>query len=262
MKNIALRADSLRASIEKTLILPGISVQFTAGCWTSVVGPNGAGKSTLLKALCGLLPSEGKIELLGQVLAQWDARERARQLAWLGQDSASVDELSVADVVMLGRLPHQSWLSVPSEEDMSAVQWAMRSCEVHEWHARRVGELSAGERQRVLLARALAVRARVLVMDEPLTNLDVPHQAQWVQVMRGLVKQGITVISVLHELQVALMADEMLIMAHGHAQHLGACDSPATHEALRQAFDLRLQVRMLDGQAMVLMDIRKETHAN
>ena len=226
------------------------------------MGPNGAGKSTLLKALCGLLPSVGKIELLGESLATWDVKERARQMAWLGQETASVDELSVQDVVMLGRLPHQSWLDVPSDEDHSAVQWAMQSCEVQAWAVRRVGSLSAGERQRVLLARALAVQAKVLVLDEPLANLDLPHQAQWVQVMRGLVAQGTTVISVLHELQVALMADEMLIMGGGRALHHGASDSAATHEALRQAFDARLQVRLLDGHAVVLMDMKKDKDAN
>lgn len=222
-----------------------------------MVGPNGAGKSTLLKALCGLLPSDGKIELLGEPLADWDAKERARQLAWLGQESASVDELSAADVVMLGRLPHQDWLSVPSQVDQAAVQWAMQSCEVVAWAARRVGSLSAGERQRVLLARALAVQAKVLVLDEPLANLDVPHQAQWVQVMRGLVKQGTTVISVLHELQVALMADEMLIIGNGRALHHGACDDPQTHIALRQAFGERLNVHFLHGQAVVLMEMKQ-----
>ena len=226
------------------------------------MGPNGAGKSTLLKALCGLLPSVGKIELLGTPLTHWDANERARQLAWLGQEAASVDELSVQDVVMLGRLPYQDWLGVPSDADHAAVQWAMQSCEAQAWAVRRVGSLSAGERQRVLLARALAVQAQVLVLDEPLANLDVPHQAQWVQVMRGLVAQGTTVISVLHELQVALMADEMLIMGGGRALHHGACDSAQTHEALRQAFDARLQVRLIEGHAVVLMDMKKDKDAN
>ena len=255
MKNIALCADSVSASIGNTQILHGISAQFKAGCWTSVVGPNGAGKSTLLKALCGLLPYEGRVELGGQALAQWPPRERAKHLAWLGQGEGGADDLSVYDVVMLGRLPHQAWLGGANPADHDAVQWAMHSCEVQEWPTRRLSELSAGERQRVLLARAFAVKAQLLVMDEPLANLDLPHQAQWVRVVRGLVAQGITVVSVLHELQVALMADEMLIMAQGKALHHGRCDSPATHDALRQAFGARLQVRSLDGQAVVLMDV-------
>jgi iron complex transport system ATP-binding protein len=255
MKNIALRAESIRVSIGNSSILHGIDAHFTQARWTSVVGPNGAGKSTLLKALCGLMPYQGEVAMFGQALQSWLPKERARQMAWLGQDSASVDELSVEDVVMLGRLPHQDWLGSPSPADHAAVRWAMDACELKGWGARRVGELSAGERQRVLLARVLAVQAKLVVMDEPLANLDVPHQAQWVRVVRGLVAQGITVISVLHELQVALMADEMLILAEGRALHHGACEAQATHEALAQAFDSRLKVKSIDGQAVVWMAV-------
>ena len=254
MKNIALCADSVSASIGNVQILHSISALFTAGRWTSVVGPNGAGKSTLLKALCGLLLYEGTVELGGQSLAQWQPRERAKHLAWLGQGEGGADDLSVYDVVMLGRLPHQAWLGGVSVADHEAVLWAMQSCEVQDWPTRRLSELSAGERQRVLLARALAVKAQLVVMDEPLANLDLPHQAQWVRVVRGLVAQGITVISVLHELQVALMADEMLVLQSGKTLHHGPCSAADTHEALRLAFGKRIQVRSLDGHAVVLMD--------
>ena len=254
MKNIALSADSLSASIGNAQILHGITAHFAAARWTSVVGPNGAGKSTLLKALCGLLPFEGTVELGGRALALWHPRERAKHLAWLGQGEGGADDLSVYDVVMLGRLPHQAWLGGVSAADHEAVLWATRSCEVHEWHTRRLGELSAGERQRVLLARALAVKAQLVVMDEPLANLDLPHQAQWARVVRGLVAQGITVISVLHELQVALMAEEMLILQSGKSLHHGPCRDAATHAALRHAFDNRIEVRSLDGHAVVLME--------
>jgi iron complex transport system ATP-binding protein len=255
MKNIALCADFVSANIGNVQILQSISAQFKAGCWTSVVGPNGAGKSTLLKALCGLLPYEGTVQLGGRALAEWPPRERAKHLAWLGQGEGGADDLSVYDVVMLGRLPHQAWLGGANPADHEAVLWAMHCCEVQEWPTRRLSELSAGERQRVLLARALAVKAQLLVMDEPLANLDLPHQAQWVRVVRGLVAQGITVVSVLHELQVALMADEMLILAKGRTLHHGACEAQATHEALAQAFDSRLKVKSIDGQAVLWMAV-------
>jgi iron complex transport system ATP-binding protein len=255
IKNIAIHADSLAASLGNQPILHDVHAQFSKARWTSVVGPNGAGKSTLMKALCGLLPFSGKVELLGRPLMQWPPKQRAQQLAWLGQDSASIDELCVADVVMLGRLPHQDWLSAPSQSDHDAVQWAMHACEVSKWAAKRVGELSAGERQRVLLARVLAVNAQLVVMDEPLTNLDVPHQARWVRIVRDLVAQGITVVSVLHELQVALMADEMLILAEGRVVQHGDAGHPDTHVALRQAFGGRLKVHPLNGQFVVLMDM-------
>jgi ABC-type cobalamin/Fe3+-siderophores transport system ATPase subunit len=98
------------------------------------------------------------------------------------------------------------------------------------------------------LARALAVQADVLLMDEPLANLDPPHQADWLEVVQGLVAQGKTVISVLHEITMALHADEMVVMAQGRVTHQGACDAAATHRALEAVFDHRIAIHPLDGQ--------------
>ena len=130
MNSIAISARQIGASIGNRLILQGIDLQLPAGRWTSIVGPNGAGKSTLLKVLAGLLPHaavQGEVQLLGRPLAQIPARERARQLAWLGQNEGSADDLTSYDVAMLGRLPHQPWLAPPSAADHAAVEQALRS---------------------------------------------------------------------------------------------------------------------------------------
>jgi ABC-type cobalamin/Fe3+-siderophores transport system ATPase subunit len=220
--------------------------------WTSIVGPNGAGKSTLLKVLAGLLPYQGEVTLLGQSLATLPRRERARELAWLGQSEVSGDDLTVWDVAMLGRLPHQTWLGSPSAADHAAVEQALKATQAWDWRARTLGQLSGGERQRVLLARALAVQAKVLLMDEPLANLDPPHQADWLGLVRTLVKQGCTVVSVLHEISMALQADEMLVVAHGRVTHQGACGDAATHRALEQVFDGRIAIHALGAQWVAL----------
>ena len=125
MNLIAIGAYGISASVGNHLILPGIDLQLPAGRWTSIVGPNGAGKSTLLKVLAGLLPRaavQGEVRLLGRPLAQIPARERARQLAWLGQNEGSADDLTSYDVAMLGRLPHQAWLAPPGAADHAAVE--------------------------------------------------------------------------------------------------------------------------------------------
>ncbi len=248
MENIAIHAHSIRASLENVEVLHGLDLTVPAGRWTSIVGPNGAGKSTLLKVLAGLLPCSGTVHLLGMPLSQMPRRQRAQTLAWLGQNESTADDLSVWDVAMLGRLPHQPWLSAPSAQDRVAVEQALRSTQAWEWRERPLGQLSGGERQRVLLARALAVQAQVLLMDEPLANLDPPHQADWLAVVHDLVAQGKTVVSVLHELTMALHADEMVVMAQGRALHQGACDHPDTHRAVESVFDHRIAVRGLDGQ--------------
>jgi iron complex transport system ATP-binding protein len=248
----AIQARSIGVSLGGTQVLHGIDVALPAARWTSVVGPNGAGKSTLLKALAGLLPHTGEVQLLGRPLAQWRGRERARRLAWLGQGEQGADDLSVWDVAMLGRLPHQPWLAPPSEADVTAVEQSLRATQAWEWRQRPLGALSGGERQRVLLARLLAVNADVLLMDEPLANLDPPHQADWLLLVRHLVASGKTVVSVLHEIGMALHADHMVVVADGRVRHQGACDDPVTHHALEQVFDRRVAIHPLGDQWVAL----------
>ncbi len=252
--SIAMQATSLRAGLGNVEVLQGIDLALQAGCWTSIVGPNGAGKSTLLKVLAGLLPHSGTVTLLGQPIASLPGRVRAQQLAWMGQNEVSGDDLTVWDVAMLGRLPHQPWLAGPSAADHLAVEQALRATQAWDWRARTLGQLSGGERQRVLLARALAVQAQVLLMDEPLANLDPPHQTDWLGVVRELVRQGKTVVSVLHEISFALHADQMLIMAAGRVTHQGACADAATHRALEAVFEGRIAIHAL-GQQWVALPI-------
>ena len=250
---IAISADQVSAGIGKHSILHGISLPVAAGRWTSIVGPNGAGKSTLLKVLAGLLPAQsGRVTLDGRPLHDWPARERARQMAWLGQNEAAADDLTVLDVALLGRLPHQGWLQPPSLADHAAAEAALRQTQAWAWRERPLGQLSGGERQRVLLARALAVGAPVLLMDEPLANLDPPHQADWLLLVRSLVAEGRTVVSVLHELSMALQADDVAVLQDGRLQHHGAAHEDATHRALEAVFDHRIAIHCVQGQWLAL----------
>jgi iron complex transport system ATP-binding protein len=132
------------------------------------------------------------------------------------------------------------------------VEQALRATQAWQWRARALGQLSGGERQRVLLARALAVQAEVLLMDEPLSNLDPPHQADWLLLVRGLVARGTTVVSVLHEIGMALHADELVVMAQGRVVHQGACDDLASHRQLEAVFDQRIAVHAMQGQWVTL----------
>lgn len=251
----ALEAHGLSATLGSVEVLHSIDLSLAAGRWTSIVGPNGAGKSTLLKALAGLLAHRGEVRLFGEAQVAVPARVRARRLSWLGQSGTgegSADDLMVYDVAMLGRLPHQRWLAAPSEADRDAVERALRSTQAWDWRDRPLGQLSGGERQRVLLARALAVEAELLLMDEPLANLDPPHQADWMKTARELVAQGRTVVSVLHELPMALAADELVVMNRGRVTHHGACSDPETHAALEQVFDHRIRVYRVAEQWIAL----------
>lgn len=246
--SLAIHAHSIRASLGNTEVLHGVGLALPRGRWTSVVGPNGAGKSTLLKVLAGLMPHTGDVTLLGEPLKSLSGRVRAQRLAWLGQSETTADDLIVWDVAMLGRLPHQSWLAGASAADHASVEQALRATQAWEWRGRTLGQLSAGERQRVLLARALAVQAQVLLMDEPLANLDPQHQADWLEIVRALVRERKTVVSVLHEISFALRADQMLIMDKGQVTYQGACAQTQTHRALERVFEHRITIHAVGDQ--------------
>ena len=227
----ALATEALSVHLGEREVLRQISLRIPQGRWTAIVGPNGAGKSTLLRAMAGMRAANqrqsGAVLLQGRELGDWNSRERAKALAWLGQNQPVAADMAVYDVVMLGRLPHQGWLAPASNADRKAVEQALRQTHAWDWRQRSVGQLSGGERQRVLLARALAVQARTLLMDEPLANLDPPHQTDWMLTARSLVQQGVTLVSVLHELSFALLADEMVVMDAGSITHQGACSDPS-----------------------------------
>jgi ABC-type cobalamin/Fe3+-siderophores transport system ATPase subunit len=236
-------------------VLAGLNLSLRAGAWTAIVGPNGAGKSTLLRALAQLVPHTGVVTLQGRPLAAFSPRERARALAWLAQSGAgeaSADDLTVLDVALLGRLPHQAWLAPPSAADHAAVEAALRQTQAWDWRTRTLGALSGGERQRVLLARLLAVQAPVMLMDEPLANLDPPHQADWIALVRALVAEGKTVVSVLHEITLALMADDLVVMRQGRVDYAGPCPTTEAHHTLEAVFDHRIAIHALGPQWVAL----------
>jgi iron complex transport system ATP-binding protein len=153
---------------------------------------------------------------------------------------------------MLGRLPHQDWLGGASPTDDAAVQAAMEETQSWAWRARPLGSLSGGERQRVLLARALAVQAKILLMDEPLSHLDPPHQADWLAIVRRHVARGGTAVSVLHEIGLALQADDLALLDAGRVVHHGPTTDAATHRALEDVFGGRLKVHAVAGRWVAL----------
>jgi iron complex transport system ATP-binding protein len=248
----ALACTGLRVTLGGREVLHGIDLALGAGRWTAIAGPNGAGKTTLLKALAQLLPARGTVTLLGKPAQAWTARERSRAIAWLGQAEPGAEDLLAEDVVMLGRLPHQDWLGAPGVADRAAVRAAMEETQSWDWRERPLGSLSGGERQRVLLARALAVQAPLLLMDEPLSHLDPPHQADWLAIVRRHVARGGTAVSVLHEIGMALQADDLVLLADGRVLHHGGTADAATHRAIVQVFDGRVEVHAVAGRWVAL----------
>lgn len=244
-----LQAQGLAVGPDGRIVLAGLDLAVDRG-WTAIVGPNGAGKSTLLRTLAGLLPPRaGTLRLDDRPLAAWPARERARRIAWMAQQTDAHGELTVQDVVRLGRLPHLGLFAEPGPADEAVVRQAMADTGCEAWAHRRLSALSGGERQRVLLARALAVQAPLLLLDEPTAHLDPPHQVALVRLMARLGRER-GVVSVLHDLSLALAADRLAVVADGRLRALGPPAEAAVRDTLEAVFGGAIRIeRTADGWA-------------
>jgi iron complex transport system ATP-binding protein len=240
-----LQARGLAVRLGTRTVLEGVDLSVLPG-WTAIVGPNGAGKSTLLRTLAGLQPAAaGEVRLLGQCAHRMRAAERARHLAWLAQQSEVTGELTVRETVELGRIARLGLLGTPGPADAAAVERAMVLTECGHWSARRLHELSGGERQRVLLARALATEAPLLLLDEPTTHLDAPHQVALARLFDHLARdaaQPRSIVTVLHDLPIALRADRVVVMAAGRVVAEGVPHEPGLRRALEQVFQGAIRI--------------------
>ena len=244
----ALQAQDLLLRRGGRAVVDGVSLALARGQWAALVGPNGAGKSSLLALLAGLnRRARGEVWLQGRALADWPPRERSRALAWLAQIGESDGDIAVRDVVRLGRLPRQGLFGATDAADEAAVDAALAETECAALAHRRLSELSGGERQRVLLARALAVQAAVLLLDEPTTHLDAPHQRALLRSLRLRARGGAAVAAVMHDLTLALQADRVLVMADGRLVADGEPGDARLHAAIVEVFQGSLRIAAVPG---------------
>ena len=240
-----LQATDVRVRLGGADVLQGVSLSIGPG-WTALVGPNGAGKSTLLRVLAGLQPlAGGCVALQGRDLRALTASERARQLAWLAQLGEVTGELTARETVELGRIARLGLLGAAGPADAAAVERAMALTECRAWAERRLHELSGGERQRVLLARVLATDAPLLLLDEPTTHLDAPHQRALARLFARLARDKVesrAVVTVLHDLPIALRADRLLVLDAGRLRADGPPGDRAVQAALVEVFGHAIHV--------------------
>ncbi len=238
----ALSCRDLSVGYGSRIVFEGVSLEIGAGRWTAVVGPNGSGKSTLLRALAGLAqPRKGTISLQGRRLSAWPRRERARHVAWLAQTTGTTD-LCASEVVALGRFAHGGWLAHRQAVDDVAMHRAMAATGSLAWARRRLSTLSGGERQRVHLARVLAVEAPVLLLDEPTTHLDPPHQEDVARLLRAQAQGGVCVVSAIHDLSLALTADRLIVLGRQGVVGHGTVREALTGDWLSTAFQTRVNI--------------------
>jgi iron complex transport system ATP-binding protein len=248
----ALRWSEIGLSKEGTPILSGVSLTVAKGEVLGVVGPNGAGKSTLLRIAAGLEPAfTGLVEIDGMPSYKLAADERARRIAFLPQRGEAAWPIRVADAVALGRLPHGG--ASDSANDRRAVAEAMAATGIAALAARRLTSLSAGEMGLVLLARALAVEADLLLVDEPTAAFDPFHQLAVMELFQRLAAAGKSVCVVLHDLSLAVrFCHRLAVLAHGRLEHLGPPDDALDDHALRRVYAIEGVRHRVDGQRLLV----------
>ncbi len=248
-----LEIQNLVCKIGSRTIVGGVSLSFAPGRLHVIVGPNGSGKSTLLKAFSGeWTPSGGAVSYDGIDLARIDKLSLARRRAVMTQLPELHFPLSVAEIIMMGRYPHFSFSPAPN--DRAICEQVMSQLSIQSLSDRDYLTLSGGERQRVQFARALAqIReaptsgCRYLFLDEPVSSLDIHHQHQLLQLVRGLVKENIVLVAILHDLNLALhYADRMIFMKQGRIVAEGAAPGIVTPALIREVFDI--DARLLEDQ--------------
>jgi iron complex transport system ATP-binding protein len=239
-----LQARDIRFDYEGP-VLKGVSFDVADGELLVVLGPNGSGKSTLLKIMVRLLtPASGSVSLAGRDIASMPRRSLARLIGYVAQESVVRFPLSAMEFVLQGRFAQGRLVGFESDEDLREAEWAMEMTETSGFACRLVGELSGGERQRVMLARALAARPRLLILDEPVANLDIAHQVKTLALLRTLTSDGkMSAVVVTHELNLAAeFATSVLMLKSGEMLAHGSPREVMTEGRLRTLFDTDLIV--------------------
>ena len=259
--NAIIKAQNISVSINEKEIVHSISLDIPKGKVTAIIGPNGCGKSTTLKALSRILPYNGSVTFKGQEMSTLSQREFAKCLAILTQSPQAPSDLTVNDLVEMGRFPHRVFLGRAGKDDKEHVEWALEQTGVKEMRYRLLNTLSGGERQRAWIAMALAQRPEVLLLDEPTTYLDICHQLEIMQLITRLNQElGLTVVMVVHDLNHAIMyADHVVVVKSGQLVTSGAPREIITAELLADVFKVKADEFTLsnDLRALVPVDLYK-----
>ena len=253
MKRVEVAQLSVNAG--STVLVSNVTLGIEEGTWCTIVGPNGAGKTTLVEAIAGLrTPSKGSVSISGTMLQEMNERTRARTIALVPQHPIVPGGMSVYDYVALGRTPYHGLFHAASAGDRRAVESVLERLTLAEFRDRDVLTLSGGERQRMVLGRALAQSTMVIVLDEPITGLDLRHQMDLLELLKSEVAEsGLTVVATLHDLTLAgQFADRLVLLDHGEVVLDGPAGDVIRSSALAACYGMTLRVVDVDGADVVV----------
>jgi len=233
-----VEVSDVSVSLGSVQALEDVSVDVQRGEFMGVIGPNGAGKTTLLRTISGVIdPTSGSVLVNGQDVTALPSRESSRLVAVVPQETNLAFDFDVREIVEMGRTPYQKRVRLQGETDSEIVDQALERTQIADLADRDIGEVSGGERQRVLLARALAQDTPVLLLDEPTASLDINHQIRTLELVKSLVEAGKTVMAPIHDLNLAAhYCDRLLLLSEGRRTALGPPSSVLTEAHLESAF--------------------------
>ncbi len=240
----AISAQGLAYEVEAQTLLDGVDLHADRGELVGLIGPNGAGKSTLLRAISGILRHrDGVVRLEGRDLESLSSREVAATLALVPQIAPYTHGFTAIELVLMGRYPHLGRFQIEGSEDDRIARESMRLTETEQFAGRTLDTLSGGERQRVFVSRALTQQPRVLLLDEPTSNLDVFHQLKVFDLVRRLVDDGLTAVAAIHDLNMAARyCDRLVLLSGGRVIAEGTPGEVLTPEAIASAFGVNAAV--------------------
>jgi iron complex transport system ATP-binding protein len=237
----AIEIRNLSWNFENKSILKNIYLNFEKGEFTSILGPNGSGKTTLLRTISTWLkPRKGTIYLEGKDVLLFSSKELSKHMAFVPQNTNIDFEFSALDIVLMGRWTHLKNLENEGLKDLEIAREAMNITNTWEFRDRTINTLSGGERQRVIIARALATQAKILIMDEPVSNLDIYHQMEILNIIKSLQHdKKLTVVTVLHDVNLASQySDKIVFMKDGFIKSYGVPEKVLTRENINDVYDI------------------------
>lgn len=233
-----LQVKDISFSIADKQILHNITFSIRQGKFVGLIGPNGSGKSTMLKIIYRhLKQTSGMVTLYEDNIIYISQKKLAQEIAVVSQETPVLFDFTVKDLVLMGRTPYKKWLANDNQEDFAIVEESMHLANVQHLENRTFNQLSGGEKKRVMLARALAQQAKILILDEPTNHLDIEHQYQLMDLVKGL---PITIVAALHDLNLAAgYCDELLVMKDGALYMEGTPEEVLTEETLKRVFHVQ-----------------------
>src|ERR671922_1700267 len=239
----AVQTDNLAFAYRDKVVLDGVSLSVEKGKMLGILGPNGSGKTTLLKVLSGVLPGKGEVKINGKTIRSYGRRELSRLFGVVPQENHVSFPYTLAEIVLMGRASHHSSLAFEGERDREVARRSMELAGVLSLSDRYLHELSGGEKQRVIIARALAQEPEILLLDEPSAFLDLRHQVQMLELIRQLNRERqLTIIAAMHDLNLAaLFFPRLVMLSGGKIDRDGSPKEVLTEETVEEVYGIRVK---------------------